>query len=724
MLLLPNDAPYHIRFWAATVLAVVLAAGLKYGLKKLYQRIQSVRSMTAFTLSVSLCLLLLWSVSMTCLTIVTAQGLYDRLYTESRSLPDRVEKMGQLGEFYDPTVSRYGLQYERPDSLEHSMLDALSYSAQRYAVSGIENYAENDSPRLLSSVSCPVETAVMFYDGEGNPLFGSDDDILFFGYFTEDEWAAGKDSSSGLHYGWIDMSPDGDSTPPPDDPWSVLRTMYAQSHSLLDIQSMRVTGVFEKNRLIPVSAQYVTEAEIDSALFQSEQFFNGSGYTYIVSDVDRTGLLQWQPMFDLGSTVPDGELVTVYLDRPEMWDCEESAVNFDESYPSLAALLRELDLPEKTDTGQYGLYSDELRQIGKFGLGELLVFGGRVYADYLGYDYGTGNGPEPEFIMVTAARSSPLACAVNALWGIYAATGVLAVILALILRGCVKKRLVDPLEAVAAAMEDGWTDIERPQPPASVWKEAYRLCEGYLAQRDWRYMKLNETARLNTALEFAKTAEQNRRRMLSNIAHELKTPLAVIHSYAQGLKEHIAEDKRERYVDIIIAEAERTDAMVVELLDLSRLEAGRVKLSRDNFSLAALVRSEFERLELDAKKRKLTVDLSKLGEFDITADEGRMTQVIGNLVSNAVKYTAEGGQIRVSASQYHGRVKFVIENDCEPLSDETLSHVWDPFYRADNSRSTRGTGLGLAIVKGVVELHGGSCYAESTAQGVKFGFEL
>ena len=97
-------------------------------------------------------------------------------------------------------------------------------------------------------------------------------------------------------------------------------------------------------------------------------------------------------------------------------------------------------------------------------------------------------------------------------------------------------------------------------------------------------MKDNEITRLNTALTYAKTAEENRRQMTSHIAHELKTPLAVVHSYAEGLQEHIAEDKRDKYIDVILSETERMDAMVLEMLDLSRLEAGKVKLSRDQFS--------------------------------------------------------------------------------------------------------------------------------------------
>ena len=97
--------------------------------------------------------------------------------------------------------------------------------------------------------------------------------------------------------------------------------------------------------------------------------------------------------------------------------------------------------------------------------------------------------------------------------------------------------------------------------------------------------------------------------MTSNIAHELKTPLAVIHGYAEGLKEHIAEDKRDRYLDVILSETERVDGMVLELLDLSRLEAGKVKLSRDRVSLAVLTRTIFDKLDMAVQAKQLQLTL-------------------------------------------------------------------------------------------------------------------
>ena len=110
------------------------------------------------------------------------------------------------------------------------------------------------------------------------------------------------------------------------------------------------------------------------------------------------------------------------------------------------------------------------------------------------------------------------------------------------------------------------------------------------------------------------------------------------------------------------------------------------------------------------------------GEF--TADESRMAQVVENFCTNAVKYTPQGGWIRVRIQKDGPEVTFTMENASLPMSKEELSKVWDPFYRTEDAQTEEGTGLGLAIVKSIVELHGGKCFARNLDQGVSFGFRI
>ena len=158
--------------------------------------------------------------------------------------------------------------------------------------------------------------------------------------------------------------------------------------------------------------------------------------------------------------------------------------------------------------------------------------------------------------------------------------------------------------------------------------------------------------------------------------------------------------------------------MVLEMLDLSRLEAGKVKLSRDDFSLIALTKSIFEKLEMVVQAKELQVEFSFPKEFIITADEGRIAQVIENFATNAIKYSPAHGRIQVQIGISRRGTTFRIENDCEPLSEEAFSKVWDTFYRTDEARSGGGTGLGLAIAKNIIELHGGKCSVCHTKTGV------
>ncbi len=682
------------------------------------------RSTPVIAALLALSILGTWLVSMGCLTAVTAQEIFDQLYAVSYDFPDTVDRSGMLGDFYDPSFSRYGYQYQRPDVLEWSALRAISQNASRYSSSqgAYGSYSQQGS-KLIRDVRYPMETAVLFYDGAGNLLHSSDEDVLFFTYYTQAEWDAGKDSASGLHYGWMDMSQGKDAENPEDDPYRMIRAMYAAAHNLYALSALRVTGTFSGNELLPRTLEYVTDTQIHQVLESTDAFSTGeSSYAYTVSGVDRTGLLDWQTLFDRGGAYQGEDLVTVYIQYPEMWTYEAEPLTYEGmTYESLAALTKELDFPPKGD-----IYSSSntFRSMSKYGLTELLVFSGWRYADYARFEGDMGETPETELILITAIRSNPLACAVSALRNIYIVTGLIALALVAAVQGQIRKNLTQPMENVIRAMENGGELLYHPEGKSEMWREAQRLIRAYEQWNDLRRMRKNEIARLNAALKYARDAEENRRQMTSNIAHELKTPLAVIHSYAEGLQERIAEDKRDKYLQVILSETQRMDSMVLEMLDLSRLEAGKVKLSRDPCSLIRITRSVFEKLERAAQTKNLQITYQFPEDFTVTVDESRITQVIENFATNAVKYTPVGGKIRVRIQNSRGKISFSVENQCSPLPQEVLDKVWDTFYRAEESRPEGGTGLGLAIARSIIQLHGGTCSAENTDMGVLFRFTL
>ena len=327
--------------------------------------------------------------------------------------------------------------------------------------------------------------------------------------------------------------------------------------------------------------------------------------------------------------------------------------------------------------------------------------------------------------MTGAIRSTPLRSAMMLLRNVYIGTFLLALVVFWLLRKSFRKNMIRPVVVVNEAMEQQYRNLPEYQEKEPAWPEYAALVSNYKALYDQMRAQGNEINRLTMALKYAKAAEAKRRQMTSNIAHELKTPLAVVHSYAEGLQEHIAEEKREQYLQTILSETERMDAMVLEMLDLSRLEAGKVKLARDDFDLAALAKSVFDALAIKSEEKGLQLTLELDEPVMVSADEGRIRQVIENYASNAVKYTPESGKVTAKIRQERGKATFLLENESAPLPPEALVRVWDSFYRVDDSRTGRsGTGLGLAIAKSIVELHGGSVDVRNTKTGVEFRFTI
>ena len=231
----------------------------------------------------------------------------------------------------------------------------------------------------------------------------------------------------------------------------------------------------------------------------------------------------------------------------------------------------------------------------------------------------------------------------------------------------------------------------------------------------------DELARQAQMVNYAKHAEQARQAMTSAIAHELKTPIAVMSSYAEALQEHIDPEKQSYYLDVIRQEADRVDRMVLELLDLSRLEAGRYQLRRESFRLSALVEEILRPLEGSIHEKQLEVSM-RVGQDQVYADRMRFGQVVENFMTNAIRHTPPGGKILIRIGM--GHETFSVENQGSAIPEGQLGRVWENFWQGDEARSGRGTGLGLAICRSILTLHGGTCRVENTAIGVRFTADL
>lgn len=214
------------------------------------------------------------------------------------------------------------------------------------------------------------------------------------------------------------------------------------------------------------------------------------------------------------------------------------------------------------------------------------------------------------------------------------------------------------------------------------------------------------------------------RAMTRAAAHALKTPAAVVRSYAEALGEDVAPDRRQEYLEILTEEADRMGALVNDLLDLSRMEAGAAKLRREPVALDSLLRAAAERLERPALEREIRWQLD-LEPMTVEGDRHRLEQVADNLLSNALRHGPSGGTVRVSLTRQRGVARLAVENGGAPIPAEDLPRLFETFWRGEREQGVAsGSGLGLALVREAVRLHGGRCGAENTADGVRFWVEL
>ncbi|MBN2795416.1 MAG: HAMP domain-containing protein [Clostridia bacterium] len=239
--------------------------------------------------------------------------------------------------------------------------------------------------------------------------------------------------------------------------------------------------------------------------------------------------------------------------------------------------------------------------------------------------------------------------------------------------------------------------------------------------------ELKETnIQLKIEIEKERELESLRKDFVSGVSHELKTPLGIIRGYAEGVRDDIFEDKT-YYMDVIIEETEKMDNLVVDMLELSKLESTNFKIQPKNFDMYQLIEFVINKFEYQLSEKNIYVEVNRNTEDSIVyADAFRMEQVIVNFMSNAIRYSKKNMPIIIEVTKLENQLLFQIENHGEHIPEDKLSKVWNRFYCVDPSRnkSEGGTGLGLAIVRNIIELHQGQFGVRNTEIGVQFYFML
>ena len=233
---------------------------------------------------------------------------------------------------------------------------------------------------------------------------------------------------------------------------------------------------------------------------------------------------------------------------------------------------------------------------------------------------------------------------------------------------------------------------------------------------------------LQVDIERKTQADEVRKEFLSNVTHELKTPIALIQGYAEGLKDNINEsaEDREFYCDVIIDEAGKMNTMVKKLLTLNQLEFGNTPVEFERFDLTELIRSVLSTTDILAKQKDVTVHFEQNEPVYVWADEYMIEEVLTNYISNAFHHVSGANIIEVKLIPVTDGIRVAVFNTGAAIPEEELDKVWIKFYKVDKARTREygGNGIGLSIVKAIMEAHNRSYGVKNHATGVEFWFEL
>jgi signal transduction histidine kinase len=317
---------------------------------------------------------------------------------------------------------------------------------------------------------------------------------------------------------------------------------------------------------------------------------------------------------------------------------------------------------------------------------------------------------------VIAQNASAYTSSRNLFIGVAAGAIVLALLLGFVLSWSVIgpiQRIDSRLAAIASGNFSGHVDVTNRDELGALAINVNRMND--------------ELQRLYKELE---TASKHKSEFLANMSHELRTPLNAIIGFSQVLRERISGEinaKQEEYLDDIVTSANHLLALINDVLDLSKVEAGQVELQVAPFSLRDALERGVSMVREQATTDGVQVALHANGGLDvITGDERRIRQVIFNLLSNAVKFTPAGGLVDVSARQRNGEVTVSVADTGPGIAAEDLDRIFEEFQQTEaGARQREGTGLGLALSKRFVEMHGGRIWCDSElGKGSTFRFTL
>ena len=230
-------------------------------------------------------------------------------------------------------------------------------------------------------------------------------------------------------------------------------------------------------------------------------------------------------------------------------------------------------------------------------------------------------------------------------------------------------------------------------------------------------------------IEKERSLEKMRKEFVSSVSHELKTPISLIHGYAEGLKDNIAGDEASKnfYCEVIMDESQKMEKLVKDLLELSQLESGKYSIEKTIFNICEVAERAIEKYQPVLSEKKVKIILNKeQDEILVSADKTKIDQVLVNFINNAINHVDERGIIDVAIKYDSGLVRVSVHNTGKNIPSEEMDRIWESFYKIDKSRARKygGTGLGLSIVARILQLHDVEYGITNTNYGVEFWFKL
>lgn len=236
---------------------------------------------------------------------------------------------------------------------------------------------------------------------------------------------------------------------------------------------------------------------------------------------------------------------------------------------------------------------------------------------------------------------------------------------------------------------------------------------------------------LEKDIEEKSKIDDMRKQFISDVSHELKTPIALIQGYAEGLIENVSTDEESRrfYAEVILDETNKMDRLVKQLLELIKLEYGKKEFNNEKFDINELINEVIRKCEVMLQKNNIQVEFESKKPIYVWADEFYIEQVVTNYFTNAIKHTEEIGnnkKIKITVKQLNDKMRITVFNTGKTIPEEDLTRIWGRFYKVDSSRNRQdgGTGIGLALVKAIMNNYQNEYGVNNKKDGVEFYFDV